>query len=146
LTEECRQVKINEGYVNVSATLTETQTEKLVRLIQRYINRFAFRPDQIARTTLIEHEIRTGNAKPVRRDPYKCSVVERELIQKQFDEYIKMGTLSPTRSPWGTGVVLVKKLDGTTRICCDWRPLNGLTEFDTSNGQHRAGIAFTSWK
>ncbi len=131
LTEECKQVKINEGFVNVGITLTETQTERLVELIKRYIKRFAFRPDQIGRTTLLEHEINTGNAKPVRRGPYKCSIAEREIIQNQVKEYIEMGIMSPTRSPWGTGVVLVKKPDGTTRFCCDWRGLNEVTEFDT---------------
>jgi hypothetical protein len=42
-----------------------------------------------------------------------------------------MGIVSPARSPWGTGVVLVKKPDGIFRFCADWRGLNSCTEFDT---------------
>jgi putative transposase len=80
---------------------------------------------------LIEHEIKTEDAKPTRRGPYKCSLVERDIIRKQIQEYIDMGIVSPARSPWGSGVVLVKKLDGIFRFCADWRGLNSCTEFDT---------------
>jgi len=131
LTEECKHMKIGEGYVNVGVTLNNTQIDKLRSLLERYITRFAFKPNQIGKTHLIEHEIKTGDAKPVRRGPYKCSLTERNIIQRQVDEYLEMGILSPTKSPWGAGVVLVKKSDGTSRFCCDWRPLNAVTEFDS---------------
>jgi hypothetical protein len=80
---------------------------------------------------LIEHEIKKEEAKHTRRGPYKCSLVERDIIRKQIQEYIDMGIVSPAQSPWGTGVVLVKKLDGIPRFYADRRGLNSCTEFDT---------------
>jgi hypothetical protein len=44
------------------------------------IKRFAFRPEQIGRITLIKHEIKTGDAKPIPRGPYLCSSAEEVTI------------------------------------------------------------------
>jgi hypothetical protein len=85
--------------------------------LQRYIKRFVFRPEQIGRTTFIEHEIKTWDAKPIRIGPYKCSLAERYIIRKQLQKQIDMGIMSPARSQWGTGVVLAKKTHGTFRFC-----------------------------
>jgi hypothetical protein len=124
-------MNLGEGEVVVGVTHNGHQKEKLKKLLQRCIKRFALRPEQIGRTTLIQHEIKTEDAKPTRRGPYKCSLVERDIIRKQIQEYIDMAIVSPPRSPWGSGVVLVKKLDGIFRFCADWRGLNICTEFDT---------------
>ncbi len=124
-------MKLGEVEVLVGVTLNGYQKKKLKNLLQRYIKRFAFRPEQIGRTTLIEHEIKTGDAKHTRRGPYKCSLAERDIIRKQIQEYIDMGIVSPAQSLWGTGVVLVKKLDGIPRFYSDRRGLNSCIEFDT---------------
>ncbi len=130
LTDKCIPMKLG-GEVLVGVTLNGIQKKKLKKLLQRQIKRFAFRPEQIGRTSLIEHEIKTGDAKPIRRGPYKCSLAERDIIKKQIQEYTDMAIMSPARSPWGARVVLVKKHDGTFRFCADWRGLNICTEFDT---------------
>ncbi len=124
LTDKCIPMKLGEVEVLVGVTLNGYQKKKLKKLLQRCIKRFAFRPEQIGRTTLIEHEIRTGDAKHTRRGPYKCSLAERDIIRKQIQEYIDMGIVSPAQSPWGTGVVLVKKPDGIFRFCSNLRGLN----------------------
>ena len=38
-----------------------------------------------------------------------------------------MGLIRPSSSPWGCGVLFVKKKDGTDRLCVDYRPLNKKT-------------------
>jgi hypothetical protein len=42
-----------------------------------------------------------------------------ELLQKHF--------IRPSVSPWGAPVLLVKKKDGTMRLCIDYRQLNKVT-------------------
>lgn len=48
-------------------------------------------------------------------------------IDKAIKELLKMGHIMPSSSPFASSVVLVKKKDGTMRMCIDYRALNKKT-------------------
>jgi hypothetical protein len=41
-----------------------------------------------------------------------------------------MGVARESKSPYASPVVIVRKKDGTNRVCVDYRKLNRVTEFD----------------
>ena len=43
---------------------------------------------------------------------------------------MKMGVIRESNSPYASPVVIVKKKDGSNRVCADYRKLNKLTIFD----------------
>ena len=67
------------------------------------------------------------DAKPVITTPYRNPQKYMDEIEKAIQELLAMGHIQPNSSPFASPVVLVKKKDGTMRICIDYRALNKKT-------------------
>lgn len=88
----------------------------------------------------IHHSIDTGNARPISRPPYKMSPLELDELQKQLKELLKLGLIRPSSSPWGAGVLFVRKKpdpgsnkSGALRMCIDYRAVNKYTIRNSSS-------------
>jgi hypothetical protein len=64
---------------------------------------------------------------PVSMAPYRMSASELSELKKQLEELIEKKFIRPSVSPWGAPVLLVKKKDGSMRLCIDYRQLNKVT-------------------
>jgi hypothetical protein len=63
---------------------------------------------------------------PVSMAPYRMSASELSELKKQLEELIEKKFIRPSVSPWGAPL-LVKKKDGSMRLCIDYRQLNKVT-------------------
>ena len=68
----------------------------------------------------MEHEIKT----PIRQLPRRIPPHQREIIYEQLKESVANGRVEESQSPWRSRVVLVRRHDGSYRICIDYRKLN----------------------
>jgi hypothetical protein len=66
-------------------------------------------------------------AKLVITTPYRHTKKYKDGIEKAIKEFLDMGHIRPNTSPFASSVVLVKKKDGTMRMCIDFRALNKKT-------------------
>jgi len=66
-------------------------------------------------------------AGPVSMAPYRMAPAELAKLKKQIEELLEKQFIRPSASPWGAPVLLVKKKDGSSRLCVDYRQLNKLT-------------------
>jgi len=64
---------------------------------------------------------------PVSMAPYRMASAELTELKKQIEELLEKPFIRPSASPWGAPVLLVKKKDGSSRLCVDYRQLNKLT-------------------
>jgi hypothetical protein len=48
-------------------------------------------------------------------------------LKEQLQELLDKGYIRPSASPWGAPVIFVPKMDGTQRMCVDYRSLNEVT-------------------
>lgn len=105
-----------------------TIKQQLADLLEEYNDVFAKNTKYMGRTDLVKHriELEPGTV-PIKCNPYRVSHKEREIIQEQIEEMLEHKIITPCHSPWAFPVVLVKKKDGTTRFCVDYRKLNEKT-------------------
>ena len=82
------------------------------------------------RTTLVQHDIPTDDAVPIRFPPYRLAHHSQEVLREEIRTLLDQGIIRPSKSPWAAPIVLVKKKDGTQRMCVDYRKLNKVTVND----------------
>ena len=58
---------------------------------------------------------------------YSLGPVELETLKIYIKTNLANGFIRPSKSPVGAPILLVRKLDGSLRLCVDYRGLNNLT-------------------
>jgi hypothetical protein len=87
----------------------------------RYLNLFYGPPPDRG----FEHIIELEECKAI--TTYRHPKRYKDEIEKAIKELLDMGHIRPSSSPFASSVVLVKKKDGTIRMCIDYRALNKKT-------------------
>ena len=66
-------------------------------------------------------------AKPVNIKPYRYPHHHKTKNERLTQDLLKCGVISKSRSPYAAPVVLVRKKDGSFRLCIGYRGLNKVT-------------------
>ena len=82
------------------------------------------------RTTVTEHKIAVGEAKPVRLPLYRLPHAYRDAVRNELQQMERDGFIERSSSDWAAPIVLVPKKDGSLRMCVDYRRLNSLSQAD----------------
>ena len=118
--ESIADVKTGPGF-------NDTECAEFLDLAQEFSNLFT---EALGTTSLVEHHMNLTSNAPVRSKPYPVPYSMRESLKKDIDDMMKMGVIRESNSPYASPVVVVKKRDGSNRVCVDYRKLNKLTIFD----------------
>jgi hypothetical protein len=57
----------------------------------------------------MEHQILVGDAKPIRKLPYRTPYALREEMQDQIQKMLAKGVIRESNSPWPPAAILVPK-------------------------------------
>ncbi len=120
-------VSCDEVIVSKEA-LPSDQVKRLENLIKKYRPRLG-RPG-LGCTHLVQHTINTGDAQPVRSQIYHYSPKLKDVLCKGLDEWLSYGVVEPSRSPWRSSILLVKKKADEYRWVVDFRELNKVSKPD----------------
>ena len=109
--------------------LSPLQQQQLNDLFREFTNVFSQGEDDLGSTPLLEHTIETHG--PPLRQPYRRQnpAVRREEMA-QVQQILASDVIRPSNSPWALPVVMVRKKDGSLRLCVDFRQLNAATVKD----------------
>ncbi|GFX94602.1 retrovirus-related Pol polyprotein from transposon 412 [Trichonephila clavipes] len=69
-------------------------------------------------------DIALTDDEPIFHKPRRLPYAERDIVHAQVDEWVKTGIVELFSSPYASQVVVVKKKDGKSRVCIDYRRLN----------------------
>src|SRR5258705_979180 len=68
--------------------------------------------------------------KPIHGPIYSLSLLELVALREFLKEHTRNGFICPSKSPWGSPILFVKKKDGSLHLCIDFHALNRVTEKD----------------
>ena len=111
----------------ISEHLTGAPRRTLKNLLDGYPDVLSNKP---GRTTLGEHDIKIDKTGLIRLQPYRLPHAYRETVQEELRAMEQEGMIEPSTSEWAAPIVLVRKKDGSIRLCVDYRKLNILSKVD----------------
>ena len=92
--------------------LATTEKEALHQLLCQFSNLFSADANDLGCTDVVNHEIHTGDAKPIRQPPRRLPLAKREEAEKILSEMKQQGVIELSASAWSSPIVLVKKKMG----------------------------------
>jgi hypothetical protein len=110
---------------------TADQTSQLHNFLVDNVDIFSQGTHDLGRTSIVKHQIFMDGSPPIRQRPYRTAPTQRENITGHIQSMLEDDIIEPSASPWASPVVLVKKKDGSTRFCVDYRKLNAVTKKDS---------------
>ena len=85
-------------------------------------------PAELPPERFVDHKIDLEpGSQPVAQAMYRLSFEELAELKKQLMGLLEKGYIQPSKSPFGSPILFVKKKGGSLRMCIDYRALNRMT-------------------
>ena len=116
--------------MKIGDTLNSEEQHRFLQLLEKHERVFSKDDDDLGYCDVIKHRIILTDNIPVkvphrRIPPHQWNEV-REYMRKAIDR----GIVRESSSPYASAVVLVRKHDGSLRLCVDYRAVNAKTHKD----------------
>ncbi|CAB4042449.1 Hypothetical predicted protein, partial [Paramuricea clavata] len=111
----------------LDAGLSNSEKQQVKQVLGEFKELFS---DTIGQTNIAHHKIDTGDNPPIRQRARRMPYAFREESNKQIEDMLGKGIISPNTSPWASPIVLVRKKSGELRFCIDYHRLNQITRND----------------
>ena len=109
---------------------TEEQRQLLESLLKNHAHAFATSSDDLGYTDAVHHKIRTADDIPVTQPHRRVPPTQYQEVKDHIHKLLDNGIIRESHSPYASPVVLVRKKDGSLRLCVDYRKLNAKTVKD----------------
>ncbi|KAJ0039446.1 hypothetical protein NL108_014130 [Boleophthalmus pectinirostris] len=75
-------------------------------------------------TDKVQHQIKLSDETPFKFRPRPIHPHDVEAVRKHLQELLDAGVIRESESPFASPIVVVRKKDGSVRLCIDYRKLN----------------------
>ena len=111
--------------------LTCDQQARLIDVIYSHTEVFSLFDGDLGFCDVLKHSIPTTTDKPVYLPHRQIPVQLQSEVRKCLDNWLKQGIIRPSKSPYTSQVVIVRKKTGEIRLCVDFRKLNAISIRDS---------------
>lgn len=111
--------------------LDEQQKSEFKEALKERLNVFSSATRKLGRTTKVHHEINLHDETPFKDKTRPIPPSMYPEVKQHLKEMLSLKVIRPSKSPWASNVVLVRKPDSTLRFCIDYRKLNSQTIKDS---------------
>jgi len=94
------------------------------QLIQQNHDVFSRTKDDLCKANNFKHKVFTKTDEPIFQKQYPIPDMHREYLEKQVQEWLKMGIVQPSTSRYNSPMFLAPKKDGGVRVVQDFGALN----------------------
>ena len=122
-----RDVQQGKSDLKLGESLSEVKKKQMTKLVGEFPMLTRLQP---GKTHVIEHRIITDAQGPVRQRAYRIPPALTTEVVEELKELLDAGVVEESTSEWSSPIVVVKKKDGTNRICVDYQKLNATSKFD----------------
>ena len=113
------------------APLSREQQSRFIDLIYDYKEVFSLYDGDLGFCDALKHSIPTTTDKPVYLPHRQIPVQLQQEVRKCLESWLKQGIIRPSKSPYASQVVIVRKKSGEIRLCVDFRKLNAISIRDS---------------
>ena len=113
------------------APLSREQQSRFIDLIYDNKEVFSLYDGDLRFCDALKHSIPTTTDKPVYLPHRQIPVQLQQEVRKCLESWLKQGIIRPSKSPYVSQVVIVRKKSGEIRLCVDFRKLNAISIRDS---------------
>ena len=110
--------------------LPDDQRRALLQLLAKNSDVFAWTDLDLGYTEAVKHRIPVTSEVPIAQPYRRIPPSQFEDVRQHIQELADKGVIRPSSSPYASPIVIVRKKDGSIRLCVDYRKLNAITRRD----------------
>lgn len=138
--EQCHQVFMEEvatavsrpplHKMDVGSGLSQEEVEQLEAVFHRHSRVLSKDDDDLGFCKEISHQIPLTDDTPVRVPHRRVNPTQWQEVRDHLQSLLRQGIVRESSSPYASPIVIVRKKDGSMRLCVDYRALNNKTRKD----------------
>lgn len=117
----------SDKYALPKSNGTASQQKKMAQIIEKRSEAFMKHEEDLGFTDRVQHRIRLKSQQPIALPYRRIPPQQLEEVGKHLRDLINKDIITESTSPYAAPIVIVRKKDGSIRLCIDYRKLNDQT-------------------